>query len=511
VSSTTLTADGRLAPDRFPAASSEPPAIPGYELLGILGRGGMGVVYKARQVKAGRLVGLKCVRDGRLASAEDVSRFAAEARAAAGLDHPNIVPIYEVGEHDGRHYFTMKLVAGRSLAEQVASGPLSSSDAATVVKAVAHAVHYAHTQKIIHRDLKPANILLDGGGQPHVTDFGLAKRLGGDEGLTQTGAVVGTPGYMAPEQAAGRGKDPTVATDVYGLGAVLYALLTGRPPFHAETLLHTLTQVIHQPPAPPRLLNPNVERDLETICLKCLEKEAARRYASAAEVADELGRYLRREPIKAVPPSLAERLRREVDRRRDVFDGRMWGNQNLFAAPVVFATHLGIYAAVQTPWPAALFWACVVVHWLLAALSVRVVAAGRKTAFSADERNLASIWGAYCVSTLVLCVLAAPWDRESILAIYPPLAVLTGGFYVVLARLLWGRMYVYGLACFVVAGLMKWWEPAWAPIYFALLYGCGSLVAGILLRRHAARLEAAGGRPSPCWPPVGADEARENG
>jgi hypothetical protein len=202
-------------------------------------------------------------------------------------------------------------------------------------------------------------------------------------------------------------------------------------------------------------------------------------------------------------------MRREVDRQRDVFDARMWGNQNLWGAAIVSATHVGIYAALQTSWPGALTWACVTAHWLLAALSLRVVAAGRKTAFSPDERNMASIWGAYCISTVVLCVLAAPWDRESILGIYPPLAVLTGGFYVVLARLLWGRMYVYGLACFGVAGVMKWWETAWAPIEFALLYGCGSLVAGILLLRHAARLEATSGHPPAYWRPPGADGVRE--
>ncbi len=364
-----------LSPAQDPNRTPHPPEIVsrtligGYELLEELGRGGMGVVYKARQTAVDRVVALKMILGGRLASAEEVQRFRMEAAAAAHLDHPHIVPLHEVGEHEGRPFFSMKWIDGESLAQQIPRLKSNPRAAVQILSQVAKAVHYAHQRGVIHRDLKPANILLDRQQQPHISDFGLARRVEGGSSQTRTGVIIGTPSYMAPEQASGK-SDVTTAADVYSLGAILFETLTGRPPFCGETPLDTVLQVLHQAPPSLREISPGIDRDLELICLKCLAKNPQDRYGSAEALAIDLEHWLTGEPLSARAPTLPTVL-------------RYWVRQNFGSAGWIVITGLafGLFGGmtawmrggilffgassadaferlpnVDPPWLTALFW-----------------------------------------------------------------------------------------------------------------------------------------------------------
>ena len=313
-----------------------------YELLEEIGRGGQGVVFRARQKSLNRTVALKVIGLGQWATPAHLKRFRREAEAVASLDHPCIVPIYEVGERDGQCYFSMKLVEGGQLDEVIKHAPMSIRQAVQLVAKVARTVHYAHEHGILHRDIKPGNILLDVKGEPHLTDFGLARLVESESTVTRTLEVLGTPSYMAPEQAAGDKAKLTRTTDVYGLGAVLYQLLTSHPPFAGGTTYETIKLLLEDEPRPPRLWNSKIDRDLSTICLKCLEKDSQRRYLSALALAEDLERWLKHESIKA--------------RRTGVIGrGKKWLQRNPTIAAMA-ALSLALLAAISVIlWKSELF------------------------------------------------------------------------------------------------------------------------------------------------------------
>jgi eukaryotic-like serine/threonine-protein kinase len=308
------------------------PHIPGYQVDVVVGRGGMGIVYRARHLRLNRMVALKMLLPGAYAGPEERERFLREAEAVAGLRHANLVQVHDAGDHDGRPYFTMEYVEGGSLAQKLLGTPQPAHQAAALVATLAEAVQVAHQGGIVHRDLKPGNILLTADGTPKIADFGLARHFDTGPALTQTGDRIGTPSYMAPEQALGMARAIGPAVDIYASGAILYELLTGRPPFRGETAAETEQQVIYQEPVPPSRLKASVPRDLETMCLKCLHKEPRRRYATAADLADDLRRFQRGESIAARPVGLLERFGKWIRRRPAA--------AALLGATVVFTTAL---------------------------------------------------------------------------------------------------------------------------------------------------------------------------
>jgi serine/threonine protein kinase len=316
-----------------------------YELLEEVGRGGQGVVFRARQKSLNRTVALKVISLGQWASKAHLKRFRLEAEAAARLEHPGIVPIHEVGERDGSCYFSMKFVEGGQLDEVVRRTPMSIRHAVELIAKVARTVHYAHEHGILHRDIKPGNILLDQEGEPHLTDFGLARLVESESSITQTLDVLGTPSYMAPEQAVGNNSAITGATDVYGLGAVLYQLLTGQPPFAGGATYETIKLLLDTEPRNPRVLSPKVDRDLSTICLKCLEKDPKRRYASALALAEDLERWLKHEPIAARRTGLLGRGKKLV--RRNPTSAVLTTSLVVLAAAVIWLFRTEVFQASQ--------------------------------------------------------------------------------------------------------------------------------------------------------------------
>lgn len=490
-----------------PVEPTRPESFGDYEILEEIGRGGMGIVYKARQKSLGRIVAIKMMREARLSSESDRARFFAEAEAAARLKHPNIVTVYEVGDHNGLPFIVMEFVEGRNLSQRLTEGPLAPRDAARLVAEVARAVQQAHERGILHRDLKPANLLLvsrDASTQregshsavasrlnesPKVTDFGLAKRLAVSptsmrDWRTQTGAIVGTPGYMAPEQATGR-KDLSAATDVYALGAILYECITGKPPFQATNPVDALMMVIEQEPVPPRLLVPIIDRDLEMICLKCLQKPPEMRYASAAELAADLEAYLSGEAVSSQPSGLGYFLSRMLRETHHVGVLENWGLLWIWHSLATFVLCL----LTQL-----LAWSNLNDHlWYLTLWSVGLIAWGtilwrlrrRAGPVLFVERQLAHAWAAGVCASIAMFVIELEMGLSA-LTLSPAIAVAAGMVFVFKAGILSGRFYLTAAGLFLTATIMPL-VPQVAQLLLGFATAMAFLIPGIKYYRLRRR------------------------
>jgi serine/threonine-protein kinase len=467
----------------------------------------MGVVYRARQRSLGRPVALKMILRGEFATPEDLARFQTEARAAARLDHPNIVAVHDAGECDGRPFFSMRLVEGRTLAEALTAGPMKPRDAAACLAAVALAVHYAHENGVLHRDLKPSNVLIDADGRPHVTDFGLAKWNqpvpvpvpvpGSQPGtgratgrpVTRSGAVLGTPAYMAPEQVSNRRGRPSRASDVYSLGVILYEMLTGRPPFQGPTPVDTLLLVLDQDPVRPRLLNPKVDPDLEAICLQCLQKEPALRYQSAAALAADLEAYLHGEQLSFGSASLGSvvgwlrRMLRETHHAVVLENwGMLWMCHSAMILMICVLTTGMRLAGVLNPFWYVLLWGGGLMVWGTAFWKLRK--RGGPVLFV--ERQVAHVWAGSIAATVAVFVVEILL-RLPVLTLSPILAVIAGVTFLVKAGMLSGAFYLAALALFLTAVVMALLPPVYGPLLFGGMSAVCFFVPGLKYHRQRVR------------------------
>lgn len=473
------------AGDSFvPGVTSLPARFGDYELLEELGRGGMGVVYRAVQRSLGRVVAIKMLLRRDLASHADLARFRSEAEAAARLDHPGIVPIFEVGEHDGHPFYSMRYIEGTTLAKRLQAGPIPPREGAELLARVAEAVQAAHTRGVLHRDLKPSNILIDTAGKPHVSDFGLAKRLEDDQTMTHTGAIIGTPCYMSPEQAAGSRGDVGPASDIWSLGAILYQVLVHRPPFQASSPMDTLLAVLELDPPMPRSIDRQVDRDLEMIALKTLQKPQDLRYATAGDLAADLRAFLAGETVAARRGGLfdvASRLLRETHHAVVLENwGLLWMWHSVVVLILSVITDVLAWQGVESRWPYVVLWTGGLALWAPIFWALR----HRAGPVTAVERQVAHIWGGTMIASMLLFsveeLLGLP-----VLRLSPVLALLAGLMFFAKAGILSGVFYIQSAALFATS-LAMCGLPQFQHILFGLVSGGCFFLPGLKYYRQRA-------------------------
>ena len=454
-----------------------------YELQAELGRGGMGVVYQAYQASLQRTVALKMIPNAAFAAAQDLARLRAEAMAAARLSHPNIVPVYEVGEHNGQPWFSMQFIQGMTLSDRLMKGPMTPREAVTLLVPIVDAIGAAHRAGVLHRDLKPSNILIATDGTPFVTDFGLAKRVNVEEEswtslgansdmtkLTQSGAILGTPAWMSPEQAAGQTDSIDVATDVYSLGAVLFAMLTGRPPFQAASPLDTVLMVLEQDPPNIRMLNRAVDSDLEMVVMKCLQKPQDLRYPSAAALASDMRAWLNGEPVSARSSTIAQvitRLFRESHHAAILQNwGLLWMWHSLVVLMLCLITNFIQFQGVTNRWPFVGLWVVGLGLWAAIFWNLR----HRSGPITAVERQIAHIWAGSMIASSMLFWIESIMDRP-VLELSPVLGAIAGMVFLAKAGILSGQFYIQSVMMLATGLVMAAIEHSNLPDFSVSLFG----------------------------------------
>jgi eukaryotic-like serine/threonine-protein kinase len=474
-----------------------------YELREEIGRGGMGVVYRAYQQSLDRTVALKMIPNAAFAASQDLARLRAEALAAARLNHPNIVPVYEVGEHNGQPWFSMQFVEGTTLSARLADGPMTAEDAVRLLLPVVRAIDSAHRAGVLHRDLKPSNILITEAGEPFITDFGLAKRVptpddslvingGSDEAnLTQSGAILGTPSWMSPEQAAGQTEAIDVTSDVYSLGAILFAMLTGQPPFQAASPFDTLLMVMEQDPPAIRVLNSKVDVDLEMVVLKCLQKPRDLRYSSANELVDDLTAWLNKAPVSARRSTIVNVISRLFRESHHVTILRNWGLLWMLHSMVLLVlcllTNACQIAGVTSRMPYVGLWVLGLGLWAAIFWNLR----SRSGPITSIERQIAHVWGGSMVASSMLFAVESVMN-EPVLTFSPVLGCIAGIVFLAKAGMLSGRFYIHAVALFatsiVMAAMQRQGTPNFSITLFGVVSGLAFFVPGLKYYRQQKRL-----------------------